>query len=167
MLVALAATLLVAPASAADKPPKCNWKGEAVDAFTGKDGRTMAVNYYGTYGMEFHRPVDGVVTVDARFLEGGMTVAVADKPVLFLLTDGSVVEMPLQPTAPSTHSASQYGVATIHTSKGQLPLDAVKKFAEVGVVKMRFTLPTKEFNFEMDKGDVKEFTNLSRCLLEP
>ncbi|MDP2313801.1 MAG: hypothetical protein Q8P41_12910 [Pseudomonadota bacterium] len=167
MLLALFALLATEPALAADKPPKCDWKGDAVDPFTGKDGRWMNVTYFGTYSLTFRRAVDGAIPVEVKFYEAGMTNNVVDKPLMFLLADGAVVELPIKAGAAPAHAASSYGVSTVHTADGMLPLESVKKFVDVGVTRIRFPVPTKEWTREMDKGDIKGFTNLSRCLLEP
>ncbi|MFZ5481892.1 MAG: hypothetical protein ACOZNI_34345 [Myxococcota bacterium] len=160
MLLALA-SLVAEPALA--KPLRCDWKGEAVDAFTGKDSRTLEVLYYGNYQIVLHAPHDGVVEVEVAFSEPGMTNNTVTKPVMFLLADASVIELPLQPGAP-VHQASSYGVATRHNGKGTLPVDTFRKIAEIGVAKIRFPVPSKEYTLEMDKGDVKEFTNFALCL---
>ena len=167
MLFALFALLAAEPAIAKEKPLKCDWKGDAVDPFTGKDSRFMALSYFYTYFVNFQRPVDGMVPIEVKFNESGMTSNVVDKPIMFLLADGSVVEVPLRPAAPPVHGASSYGVTTVHTAVGAIPLDAVKKFVDIGTTRIRFPVPNKEWTREMDKGDIKDFTLLSRCLLEP
>ncbi|MFN7144167.1 MAG: hypothetical protein ACK4YP_10345 [Myxococcota bacterium] len=167
MLWTLLAILATEPALAGEKPVKCSWKGEAVDPFTGKDGRWMNITYFFTHGLTFRRPVDGAVPVEVRLTEAGMTTNVVDKPVMFLLADGSVIEMPVKPTAAPTHGSSGYGVSTFHTAAGTLPMDALQKFVDVGLSRIRFPVPGQEWTRELDKGDMKDITTISRCLLQP
>lgn len=162
MLFALFALVSTEPALAKDKPLKCDWRGEAVDPFTGKDNRYMRF-----FSLTFKRAVNGGVPMETTITEDGMTSNSIDKPLLILLVDGSVVEVPLLPTTAPVHSASSYGVSTAHALTGTIPLETMKKFVEVPITHIRWPIPNKEWTRAMDKGDAKDFTTLARCLLEP
>jgi hypothetical protein len=160
----LAGLLASSHAEAGSKPLKCPWKGEAVDAFTGKDARYMTVTYYYTYQLTFQHPADGNVAVELKFPELGMTENHVDKPLMFLLADSTILEMPLTETTPPLHTADGNGVRTIHTVNGTLSLDTWKKIHDVGVARIRFPNPQKEYTLELDSGDKKQFATFAECL---
>lgn len=159
-MLSLLLSLLVGTGFAKDA--KCHWLGDVVDPFTGKDARYMRISYYGAYTMVFHAPSEGRVTVDYRLMQGGITDLSQFAPIMILLADSSVVELPLvadgKPLLTSGYST--------YTAVGSLAVADVQKFVDVGVTQIRFPTSGQPWTRELDKGDVKEITGIAQCLTD-
>ena len=147
------------------KPLECDWVGEAVDPFTGKDLRTLKVDHGVTNVIVFHRPEAGAIPLDVSFVEKGLTESEVTDSLQFLLSDTTVVQVPMQSVI-RTPSAGGGSVFTRFSAKASIPSEDVAKFHSVGVRVLRFPIPTAPFTVTLDEGGAEELSIVARCLAQ-
>ncbi|MBU0611304.1 MAG: hypothetical protein KKI08_25725 [Armatimonadetes bacterium] len=162
--------LWAAPAEAKKpKPFKCDWQGEAADAFTGVDSRTTGRSWGNGVTIRFGVPNDGVSKGVAQLRYAGAFEQPFGGPIQFLLMDESVIAVAVDPPVRGTLAAGSYEVFSIFDMPLTLTVADLQQIATSGgVSKIRFNMPNgSSWDMRFNEGDEGQLPGYANCALNP